>query len=386
MNFVSQMYADLMSLVERDEAFFFKDYTFEDKVYRIFNYRLASWTSFQSPNALNARGVMFDVTDSQNVSLASLPPAKFFNYEEGNVDHSVGVLGDKMIKMDGSLISSYLHNGQLYLKSKGALFSEQAVAAMKLLNSEGYVNLKNELTALAKLGFTINMEYTSPENRIVIPYQEEKLTVLSARSQLNGENFFATKLKDLLLQMGGYSKTVEAMVAYEDLRGKVIDIKAFMDVVHNEQEGEGYVIEVVLPDGTSYLFKGKNLKYIALHQTKDSVNSPKKLFEAIIEEASDDLRSMFSGDTYVLNKIEEMEKLVQPVFNHIVKTTEDFYAVNKGMVRKDFALLAQKEIPKYMSLAMNLYSGKTNNYKEYAKKMRKELFGVTDVEPEQLDE
>ena len=196
-NFEQTTFANLMALVANDESFFFKDFTFENKVYRIFNYNLASWTSFQSAGALNCRGIMFDVTDKANVALVSLPPEKFFNYEEGGVDHTIGRLGDKMVKMDGSLISTYLHRDQLYLKSKGSLFSSQAQDAMKLLAKMD--KFKAELTELVKQGFTVNLEYTAPENRIVIPYQTEELTVLSARSHANGENFFATRLKNFLV-------------------------------------------------------------------------------------------------------------------------------------------------------------------------------------------
>ena len=384
-NFTQKNYTDLTKLVAKDESFFSKDFTLEDKVYRIFNYRLASWTSFMEPSALNARGTMFDITDSANIKLVSLPPEKFFNYEEGNVNHTIGRLGDKMVKMDGSLISTYMHNDELYLKSKGSLFSEQARWAMKLLAKEENAAFKDELTVLVKEGYTVNLEYTSPENRIVLPYQKEELTVLSVRSHENGENFFASKLKGLLAAKGNFPEILSHMVPYTDLRKENIDQAKFVIDVRNEQEGEGYVVEVVLNEEKSYLTKVKNLKYIALHNTKDSVNSPKRLFESIINEASDDLRSMFADDAYVLTKIKEMEDHVQPIYNHIVKTVEDFTAANKDLDRKTFAIKTKSEQPNFMGLIMNSYLGKENNYKEFAIKHRKEIFGVTDEEP-QLDE
>lgn len=385
MKFEQQLYQDLQDLIKKDEAFFFKDFTLEDKVYRIYNYRLASWTSFQTAGAKDARGIMYDVTDPQNVKLVSLPPQKFFNYEEGGVDHTIGKLGDKMVKMDGSLISSYIHKDTFYLKSKGSLFSEQALAAMKLLDKPENKDYKEELTRLAQEGYTINMEYTSPENRIVIPYQTEELTVLSVRKHDNGKNLFASKLIKMLEEKGGYPEILAHMVNFEKLHTQEIDQLKFVDDVRKEQEGEGYVVEIILNDEDSYLTKVKNLKYIALHQTKDSVNSPRKLFEAIIEEASDDLRSMFAGDDYVLNKIKDMEQHVQPIYNNIVKTVEGFYETNKALDRKEFALKAKAESPEFMGLIMGLYTGRKPDFKEFAKKHRKELFGVSDAEPE-LDE
>lgn len=382
MNFEQKLYTELTELIKKDEAFFSKDFNLDNKTYQIFNYRLASWTSFQAPGALDARGIMFDITNPEQAKLVSAPPQKFFNYEEGGADHTIGKFGDKMVKMDGSLISSYLHNEQLFLKSKASLFSSQALDSMKLLNSDSNKEFKEQLTRLAKSGFTINMEYTSPENRIVIAYQKEELTVLSARNHANGENFFASKLIKYLEQEKGYEQIIKHMVTFESLHDKEVEQIKYMENIRNEQEGEGYVIEIILSPSHSYIIKGKNLKYIALHHTKDSVNSPKKLFESIIMEASDDLRSLFPEDEYVLNKINEMENHVQPIFNNIIKTVENFYDNNKELTKKDYAIKATSEIRDFLGLAMNSYLNRPNNYKEFAIKKRKELFGITDAEPE----
>lgn len=374
MNFAQTTYEELVKLTNESEAFYFKDFELDSKVYRIFNYRLASWTLFESPSALNCRGTMFDVT--QTPTLVSLPPEKFFNYEEGGVDHTVGLIGCKMVKMDGSLISTYLHNGELYLKTKGSLFSSQAFNAMKLLLTDKYSLVKEELLLLAKNNFTVNLEYTSPENRIVVPYQSEELTLLSLRSHIDGANYFGTSLLEKLDDYNCvYLKNI--IVGFE-----VLNVSSghddFVDLVRKEQEGEGYVVEIKTPN-SSYLTKIKNLKYITLHQTKDSVNSSKALFEAIIEETTDDLRSMFADDNYVLNKISEMENLVQPIFNHIVSTVETFYKDNKNLDRKSFAIKAKEEKPEFMGLIMNAYIGREIDYKDFAKKHRKDIFGISDV-------
>lgn len=378
-----QLFKEVMDLVSRDESFFYKDFPLEDKVYRIFNYNLASWTSFQQPGAMDCRGIMFEVSDIENPVLASLPPQKFFNYEEGGIDHTICKLGDKMVKMDGSLISTYIHKDQMFLKSKGSLFSIQANEAMALL--EKNPEFKKELERLAKQKYTINLEFTSPGNRIVIPYQEDNLTVLSARNHNTGENLFATKLKQKLLAEGNFKNILNKMVSYEDLRNHEIQQIPFVNEIRQEKEGEGYVIEFIKEDGNSYLGKVKNLKYIALHNTKDSVNSPKRLFEAIINEASDDLRTMFSDDPFVLKMIEDMEKYVQPIYNHIVNTVREFTQKNKELSKKEFAIKAIGEHPEYLALLMNAYQGKENRFKEFAIKHRKDIFKITEEEPE-LDE
>lgn len=381
--FAQKTYQELINLVKKNEAFFYKDFTLNNQMYRIFNYRLASWTDFQEPSALNSRGTMYNITNEENPILVSLSPEKFFNYEEGNIDHSKYHFGDKMVKMDGSLISTYLHENELYLKTKGSLFSEQALAAMKLLDKNQ--DFKTELKDLASKGYTINLEYTSPENRIVVPYQEENLTVLSMRNHADGKTLFATKLKNFLKEKN-YSNILKNLVKYETIQVHDINHMDFVESIRKEQEGEGYVTEIIVDETYSYLTKIKNIKYVTLHQAKESVNSPMRLFEAVIEESTDDLRSLFSNDDYVLSKITEMEQHVRPIYNHLIKNVETFYQQNKSLDRKNYAIKAQEEGRDLLGLKMNLYLNKPVNFKEFAKKHAKDLFGIKNVlEEEEIE-
>lgn len=386
MNFAQETYNNLMKLIEKNEAFCFRDFTLEDKTYRVMDYNLASWTMFQEPSAINCRGTMFDITDPNKVSIVSLPPAKFFNYEEGGVPHHHGKIGDKMVKMDGSLISSYIHNGDLYLKSKGALFSKQALAAMHFLNKEENAAVKKEVHQLTADGYTVNFEYTAPDNRIVVPYQTEDLTLLSAREIDGGKNFFATSLLKLLAEKKMHN--LEAIiVAHESLHDQNIDQKKFVDDIRAEEQGEGYVVEIVLPDGSSYLTKLKNIKYCILHQAKDGIEAPRNMFEAVLAGTTDDLRGLFSDDAYVLQKIQDMEDHVQPIFNHMVKTVEKFCEENKHLDKKTFAMKAIAEEPVFKGLIINQFVGKENDYVDFARKHRKDMFGIADgVDPTVKDE
>ncbi|CAF4276319.1 unnamed protein product, partial [Rotaria magnacalcarata] len=82
---------------------------------------------------------MFNITNPKNVQLVSLPLEKIFDYEEGfgqKQFHEHGRFGDKMEKMDGTLISTFLHgraSKEVRLKSKQSLTSNQVLETMKLL-------------------------------------------------------------------------------------------------------------------------------------------------------------------------------------------------------------------------------------------------------------
>ena len=142
--FITQLYQDLVTLCEKNKEFFYKDVQLESIKYRIFNYNLCSYEQFhRHPSALNCRGTMFNITDSETIRLVSLPPEKFFNYEEGDGRriHAPNAFGIQMEKLDGSLISTYFHtiDGMqpvLRLKSKASVISSHAVQATNLLTGK----------------------------------------------------------------------------------------------------------------------------------------------------------------------------------------------------------------------------------------------------------
>lgn len=367
-----QLYTELMALVESNEAFFYVDRVLDDKTYRLFNYRLASYTNFLQPGALECRGVMFDVTDEAEVRLVSLPMEKFFNLYENpmTMDLDLTKVVAVEAKADGSLISTFIHNGELRLKSKGALESEQAIAAMAYLEREDQAEFKMALFYITSMGFTINMEYCGPANRIVIGYMEPVLTVLNVRFTSDGtyvDVFSAPILHDEM-----WDPIRNAYIERLDIQDPVQFVSAIPDM-----EGiEGYIIRL----DSGQRIKIKTLWYLTQHRAKDSINSDRRLFEAVLAESSDDLRTLFHDDPLVIQRIEWMEGLVEGWYNHLVDTVERFYERNKHMERKDYAILGQQELESlHFGLAMNKYVGKAVNYKDImATKWRE--FGLTDVE------
>jgi T4 RnlA family RNA ligase len=136
------LYDDLMNLCSQDDVFYYNDIRLKSIDYRIFNCRLCSYGRFKTGTAaLNCCGTMFNITNPRNLQLVSLPLEKIFDYEEGfgqKQFHQRGQLGDKMEKMDGSLMSTFLHGRvlreqTLQLKSKQSLTSHQVLAATRLL-------------------------------------------------------------------------------------------------------------------------------------------------------------------------------------------------------------------------------------------------------------
>lgn len=380
-DYQKSLYNNLINLTKNNEAFYSKDFILDDHIYRIFSYRLASYSDFLLPDALECRGIMFEMHHFDDIPfrLVSLPMEKFFNVNENpfTIDIDFNNIDYVTEKMDGSLMSTYIHNGELRLKSKGSIESSQAYDAMKFLNLPENIQFKKILEYFADIHYTVNLEYTAPSNRVVIGYNKPALTILNVRNNLSGEYLERHRVLSL-------SSIVDMSVCSDNLvKCKIVEDKDKIDFVKNVSkltDIEGYVIKM----NNGQHIKIKTDWYIALHHAKDSITNPRRLYECILEETIDDLKSMFAEDEYSLNIILEMEKNVSKIYNHLVKVTEDFYNNNKHLERKDFAIKAREELDsKEFTIVMLLYSNKSFSYKELMKKWYKD-YGFNDISKEIL--
>jgi len=353
---MNDIYEALQELCENSEALFARDFIVDDVHYRIFDYRLAQYTDWLNRFALDARGIMFEIKDDKPVRIVSRPMRKFFNLNENpitmNLDISRNNIHYITEKVDGSLISTYLHRGELRLKSKGSVQSDQAIAAMKWLDKPENAALKEDLFELASTDYTVDMEYVAPTNRIVVGYMEEHLIGLNIRDNYTGQNWGPIK---------------DGPIPFPALQG--IWVKSyeptddFLEKAYSLVGTEGYVYMLK----TGEQFKQKTTWYSTLHKLKDSLNTPRHLLAAVIRGTSDDLRGHFSGDPVAIMLIDQMEQKVIPIYDHIIATVEKFYEDNKHLSRKDYAILGQSIKDDLFGLKMSKYLGRINEftYQEY---------------------
>ncbi|CAM2716862.1 unnamed protein product [Rotaria socialis] len=373
------LYDDLMNLCSQDDTFYYKDVRLYSIKYRIFNYRLCSYATFQLRTAaLNCRGTMFNISNPKNIQLVCLPQRKFFNYEEGfgqKQFHERGRFGDRMEKMDGTLISTFLHgraSKEVRLKSKQSLTSKQVIEAMQLLVDE----FKSEIDHLVHLNYTVDMEYTSPSNHVFVSYSQPQLTVLCIRSHANGQTLFGTRLKTFLIE-NNFPTILDHLVAFESVPSDVTHKQLLQDI-YQQPRGEGYVVEIIQSDRPSYLVKIKTQKYLMIHRDGESATSPRSLFEAIINENADDLRALFKDDAQTLARIDEMENNIRPKYNGMIESVERFHNTHKNLSKKDFirSIQMNEDMKIYLPLLMRLYAGEENDYKGFGMKNSKDVFGI----------
>lgn len=361
----SNLYNDLVSLCSsEDSPFYFVDQSLDGdeniNVYRIFNYRLASYTDFLQPNALNCRGATFQIDENDNaLALSSLPFPKFFNLNENPFTENLDMTQIKVIqdKMDGSLISTYLYDDTLLLKTKGSLNSFQANDSYKwLIDNPKNEHLYNFLVFMAQNHNTVCLEWTSPNNRIVLPYSKSSLTVLSARNELNGEEIPYSHLKEIMCEWECNEFLDKDISSTQEENIKLVEAIPSMTKI------EGFVFTMV--DGMKW--KLKTSEYNTLHRAKDAITHPRPLFECVVNEAHDDLRGMFHDDPVAISRINAMEAIVKDLYKKLDNIPLKFYNEHRTLDRKNYAILGQKELePLYFHIAMSLYIGKEIDYKEW---------------------
>ncbi|AHY25208.1 RNA ligase and tail fiber protein attachment catalyst [Pectobacterium bacteriophage PM2] len=346
------LFNNLMTLCENSDGsnFFYKDFTSPfGTVFRIFNYNYASYTDWLRPDALECRGIMFEIDETgQPVRIAARPMEKFFNLNETpftmNLDLSKTVL--VTAKEDGSLISSFVDNNTLFMKSKGSIYSDQSAEALQFIIRQENAELMQKVKLMADAGYTCNFEYVSPTNRIVLDYKDKNLVLLNVRNIETGDYVPHQELfKDAVLRK--YLVKAISINADEDF---VEEIRAMEGI-------EGFIFE--LKDGLK--FKLKTTWYSALHHTKDSINNNQRLFESILASASDDLKAMFAGDAYSINKIEIFEAIHRAYLTKSIAYIESVYSDNRGKARKDYvekaqAYLNSKESAGLFSIVMKAYT------------------------------
>ena len=377
MSKTKKIFDDLMKLTSENDAFMWKDFVSEGGgTFRIFSYRLASYSDFLEPSALECRGTMFHVSEAgEFIGIASRTPMKFFNayenpftmFDKSTLSSEIAVVMDKL---DGSIISTFMDvDFEVRTKSHASLNSDHAKNSNVLLQNDR--DFYNEVHYAESMGYTVNMEYTSPEYRIVLPYQEDNLTVLNLRHRSTGELLVGNRLKQFSPVL--YARSVFAKCGEIDpsfpMKETLYDS---IEATRSMQDIEGFVL--ILKDGR--MCKIKTDWYCALHFTKDSINVDSRLYEAVITGASDDLKQMFSTDAYSIKKIEKMEQLIFSCYNKLVHDSESFYEANKHLERKEYALKVQSELPNELGkpgIVFSLYNQKPVDYKAIMMKYMKDV-------------
>ena len=259
------------------------------------------------------------ITFYKDGEIASRKFHKFFNVnerEETLVNNLPTLPYKIMTKLDGSMITPFLRpNGKIQFHTK---MGATDVAAPV----DDYARLKKRLVKFCEFvisqGRTPIFEWTSPINRIVIKYTMHSLCLLAVRDNITGQ------YHDLNGYYGDLAETFDVDVVENIGYNSGILTEKFIEDTRQLKDLEGYVVQY--EDGRMVKIKAED--YVARHRAADIIQHEKRVWELILSDDVDDLKS-FLVDEYR----ESVEKFERELWEQI----ELFAARIESVYSQDFA-------------------------------------------------
>lgn len=169
-------------------------------------------------------------------------------------------------KMDGSLIIRSVIDGHVCFRTRGSHHLGEFEEQVMRLVVDKYPRL-NDPDYLPDV--TCLFEYTSPNNRIIVPYEESELTFLGQMHYQEGRTPWFIGNPDLIRQV--CEETGVRQLKFHSLPSDMASLK---NEIVGWQNSEGIVVWCDLPGGM-HLAKIKAAEYVRLHSIKYRLSDSK---------------------------------------------------------------------------------------------------------------
>lgn len=334
-------------------------------------YNVEDGDTFSNDYARECRGLVFDTATG---NIIGRPLHKFFNLGENDKvqisdldwTHVLAVWD----KLDGSMVTAHRVNGAVDFKTKKSFDSDVVLAAKAFINEKAQ-NIYNFCDEIVD-EFTPIFEYTSPERRIVIGFDEDKLTLLHVRHIKTGAYI---PLTDSALRELIEKHNIDVLSPVElkkDDKG-ALDVEDLLSFLKTAQQIEGYVIQF-----EHDMVKVKCDWYRNAHKVVSFLRV-RDVVRMVLDASIDDAKAFIAEVGYSIKPIEEIEHKVVSEINAIAKEVEDVKAlsISKNMAVKDVAI-TYKNHP-YRALIMNAIRDIENDYVDHYRKHYLKDFPLDEV-------
>jgi len=306
--------------------------------YTVIDYVYTLPDTFDDPVRLECRGLKF----GPDGRILARPFQKFFNVGERpeatgeNLDltqpHIV------MEKLDGSMIHPAIVDGRLVFMTRMGR-TDVARKAERHLSRE----LAYECELWLNNGVTPIFEFVAPDNRIVVPYTNSELYLLSLRFTASGTYTAHDVVGRAASAMG-----VKAAPVHDLPRDK----NAFLAIARAVMGMEGFVIRFA----NGSMVKAKGEDYVLKHRAKESILQEKNVLALVIRGEIDDVLPLLEPSDRV-----RVERYRADVLAGIAEAEDILLRIveaGKSADQKTFAtVLLAGVLPQVRSLAFQVRAG-----------------------------
>lgn len=312
-------------------------------------YTIANSDTFADEYLRECRGITFGA----NGKIICRPLHKFFNVGEKeetqihNIDWNE--TARVMDKRDGSMITPIVIDGRIACKTKKSFDTDQAIRANQYINQNS--NYHQFVFYCESIGATPIFEWTSPQDRIVLKYNYDELTLLQIRDNITGEYY---------LNLSDRSDFFNISRVSED-KPFSFDHKGLIARTQKEENKEGYIVQFKNGD----MVKLKTPWYINLHHSV-TFTRERDIVEMVLDEKLDDFKSYLSQIGESHDKVLAIENKVLDSINDIRIEVETFVNKHHHLSRKEMAEVAGDH--PYFGLIMQEYSNVEPRYRDFFKR------------------
>ena len=280
------------------------------------------------------RGIILN--QDNNWAIVAEPFHKFFNDSEGLAAKIDWPTASVLEKIDGSLIIFYFYKGSWHVATSGTPDAGGDVSGLKMTfadlfwktyaatgmptgDADEVCGPGHKVGELDRLN-TYCFELTSPYNRIVVPHQDCKLTLIGIRNNITGQELPVSSgptnwPKVRSFPLGSMS---EVVASFADFRGV---------------NQEGYVVV----DGNFNRIKIKHPDYVNLHHMRgEGAFTTKRALQLVLSGEVNEVLAYFPEWT------EQINDVLSRFSNLIFILNSDYARIKDIPIQKDFALEACK--------------------------------------------
>lgn len=306
-----------------------KDFVVADKGdYTVIDYVFAAEDTFAHPARVECRGIKF----APDGSVLARPLHKFRNVGETPElqPHVLDFSAPHVVmdKLDGSMIHPAIVCGEVVFMTRMGRTDVARKAERHLTPRLAYMC---RLLLEAAHPATPIFEWTAPDNRIVVRYEESSLTLLAIRRHEDGFYYPRAVAADWATDLG-----VPLVTHHDPRHTKAEDFLAYARAI---QGAEGFVVRF----DNGLWVKAKGDDYVLKHKAKDSILQEKNILALVLNGGLDDVLPLLEAAD-----ADAARAYAAAIEAGIAQTADELdrrVAANSNLPQKEFALNFASELP-----------------------------------------